>query len=49
MIGIVGTIVLLPLALTGLLVGAVRFAGKALYAVAAEAFSHAADRLAFHG
>ena len=49
MIGIVGTIVLLPLALAGLLVGAVRFAVKALYAIAADAFSHAAHRLAFHG
>ena len=48
MIGIVGTIVLLPLALAGLLLGAVRFAGMALYAVAADVFSQAAHRLAFH-
>lgn len=48
LIGIIGTIVLLPLALLGLAVGLVRFGVNAIRALVAETAIRAGQRLAFH-
>ena len=49
MIGIAGTIVLLPLALLALAFGLVRFGINAIRALVGEGFAKAGQRLAFHG
>ena len=48
MIGIAGTIVLLPLGLLGLAFGLVRFGVNAVRALAGEGCARAGQRLAFH-
>jgi hypothetical protein len=48
MIGIAGTIILLPIAIGGLAFGLVRFGARAMYALVAEAAECARHRLALH-
>jgi hypothetical protein len=48
MIGIAGTIVLLPLALLALAVGLVRFGINAIRTLVGEGVARAGQRLAFH-
>jgi len=48
MIGIVGILILLPIALAGLMVGAVRFGANLVRALVEAGFARSGDRLAFH-